>query len=401
MHLPAPLRSGTLLSRVFIAAPLAAMVVGSGPREAAAFDPEDYATTYRATRDARFNAERGYFDAFNRFRLWQGIMALYGYVGQGGGIYNDPSTGYLESIGADLEDAPPWCRAHAVVTDRQGPASPAVRFAPSRFVVGQEDATILRYSSEQYAAAGEDAYLHFRTEGGAGDDPASVIASFIAAYPYANASDRADAQAALAEALAWRAAGHPSWAEQTAGWMLPRSLEGRYAEWFEPGGDVHTTMTAVANNPENYPWLNWHGYCFDDDALCPDGTTCQFVDPTSPGLWYLNFGTAYAWDSKYHFRCVSDTGPSFDWPPNRVDAFSERYRPTLIASSDTEDSPGLHNENGIPSIEDLMTTYRMSRDMYNKSRNELKLSEPPHRSARAANVIVQDVYLQDLDRWLD
>ncbi len=396
MRLPASLRPSTLFTRTLLAAPVAAIAITSGAQDASAFDPEDYATTYRATRDARFKAEREFFGSFGQFRLWQGVMALYGYAGSGGGVYNDPSTEYLESIGTNLEDTPPWCRAHAVTTDRRGPTAPSVRFAPSRFVVGQEDSTVLRYTSEQYAAAGEDAYLHFRTEGGAGDDPASVIASFIAAYPFATESDRSDAEAALTDALAWRSAGHPSWAEREAGWMIPRTLAGKYEEFFGPGGDVYTTINAVANNPENFPWLNWHGYCYDDPALCPSGTSCQFVDRSGPNLWYLG-----SWDTKYDYRCVSDTPPTFDWPPNRVDATSERYRPTLIASSDTEDSPGLHWENGVPDMEDLMTTYRASRDAYAKGRNELRLAMPPHEAARAANVIVQDVFLRDLDRWLD
>jgi hypothetical protein len=380
-------------SRRFITVPALAIALASTSLDARAFDPEDYATTYRATRDARFKAERDYYAGLHRFRLWAGIMSLYGYVGDGGGVYNDPSSGYLDHLGANRVDTPPWCRAHATTSDRRGPTTPAVRYRPSRFVVGQEDASTVRYESQQYLAAGEEAYLHFRTEGGAGDDPVSILAQFIATYPYAAQADEDASSLALQEAIAWRTAGHPSWALQEAGWMVPYSLAGRYAEWFEPGGDMHTTINYVNSNPQP---TTPYGYCdFNEnvEVQCPAGTTC------------VDFGWGiYSWDpngEKYRWRCVAETPRLFNWPPNSVDKLNEGYWPMLIASSDPEDSPGLHWQNGVPDMEDLATTYRASRDAYVKGRNELMLATPPHESARAANAVMVEVFLSEFDAYLD
>jgi hypothetical protein len=366
-----------------------------------AFDLEDYATTYRATRDAYYKAHEELRLAYGKHRLYAGVVALYGWAEHySGGSY----PGELAHYGWPELPESRRCRTRASAYGGASPSFPEANSPENVFVVGFRG--YRPAGAGQYQAAGGDAYLHFRTAGYA--DAVKAVGDYIAIFPFPNEADRALAQSVLAADLALLDQGitpseqHPSKDPDGAN-QSTESLKWHYELEFGPDNG-HNYY-----NGDGYNWINlppapvlYGEYCFDDPNLCPADVACVDSSLTygnNVPHWLVDPNTGYAQaDSPYRFRCAYEDQPAV-FPPKRVDPLARENWPGLLGVGDPADAPGVHARNGVSEggvIADFHTTYRATRDAYKKAQQERNLAYGPFEAARAADRVASTVYFESI-----
>lgn len=364
-----------------------------------AFDLEDYATTFRATRDAYFKATEELRLANGKYRLFTGIVGLYGYANH---YANGGNPDAIRRYGwPDLPEARK-CRNQPDSFGGRNPVFPEAGGGESSFAAGFRG--YRTRGASQHQAAGDDAYLHFRTSGFAKAEQA--VAAYIAAFPFTNESDRALATSILTSDLNLAGQGippsepHPS---RDPEGQLREQLSWHYAIEVGPpngsqyyNGDMYNSINALAAP------LRYGEYCHSDPNICPTGVEC--VDSSlqaAPGVpyWQMDWNTGAARaDSPYRFRCAYVDQPMV-FPPKRVDPLAPGNWFALLGVSDQGDGAGLHARNGVSengTVEDILTTYRATRDAYLKAANEKLLATGPYKAARAASIVAETVYLESI-----
>ncbi len=365
-----------------------------------AFDLEDYETTARATNAAYTKAYQEKKGAKAYYRLMQGVVSLYGMAE----LFGGSNPRWLSDLGMDVPESAAFCRTHRFTWGGTSPAFPEVQTGGATFVVGNRAPGRFDYLSGKHQSAGADAYLHFRTNQSGLGTNLEVVAQMVATFPFSTEGQRQQAEADLATLTARVNAGanvhDPDPANDTSGYYDRDDVRDFYRRQFTADGDnggpgdFYTMLNADRSGS-----LTLGEYCFDDDALCPAGHSCIDTSINNSGYqgmlsdWW--WGSAYANTTSLRFRCLYD-GQQAVWPPNRVDQMTLANAPTLLGVSDTDDGPGLQTSNGFPYVGDILTTLRATRDAYMKAANELKLADAPNRSAQAATIAAQQVYLESM-----
>lgn len=325
--------------------------VASGP--ARAFDLEDYATTYRATRDAYLKAANELKIATVHMEVVQGILALYG------------ETAFEDLYQHLDESKPAWCRVHDFKKDERAPAFPEVRGNPTRFAVGHFTHADLDYNAKLFGGSTEESYLHFGTQQRA-ENPAAAVQAFISWFPYADEAQRAAAQAHLDSDLAALASGLET--------FMSSPQQDPNVFWrFTPQAHFEQYLGVDGDLPVGSRRDLWGAFC-DTGADCPATATC--ADP--------GYG---------QFRCYYEQQPVV-FPPEPV---QEDFMAASFKGGG--DYQWQQVVNGVPDFADFHTVFRASRDAYLKAANELKLATGPYKAARDAYVAAMQTYYANVSSF--
>jgi hypothetical protein len=388
----------------FVISTLCASALASAASTAQAFDVEDYATTYRATRDAYWKAANELRLANGKFRLYAGVMALYGWADH---YTNGSNPEAISRYGWPTLPEARECRSRPDSFDGRPPAYPEATVGDSVFVVG------FRGYKDKGAvpnmAAGADAYMHFRTSGYS--NTTQVISDYIAAFPFSNEESRTQAAAVLQSDLALAEQGispyeqHPS--RDSLG--IDQAREQLYWHYQTEFG-APSTDTNEYYNGDGYNALHatpaelrFGEYCYGDASKCPDGISCvDSFQVNGVGVGWFMQNPAMA-SSPMRFRCAYENLAPV-WPPKRVDPLAEGNWPALLGVNDPGDATGAQARNGVSEdgvLSDFYTTYRATRDAYLKAANEKNLATGPYEAARAANRVAQTIYYQELSSMFE